>query len=112
MATLNRFQFESLLTELGITKTVMAHICGIWKTDITDFTKGRPVSEKKRELMITTLLELAAWRRSLQFAPSMADPDAVRDAVGEFRIVRMKEFGANAAFDYAPVDNLENATKG
>ena len=48
MATLNRFQFEDLLTELGITKTVLTHICGIWKTDITDFTNGRPVSEKKR----------------------------------------------------------------
>ena|SRR5208282_1271601 len=100
MGTLDRFQFEALVAEVGVTKSVLAHIAGVWKTDVTDFTKGRRVSDEKVQRMTTALLELRAWRKSLQFAPSMTDADAVREAVGAFRIESIKKYGARAAFDY------------
>jgi hypothetical protein len=85
MQQLDRFEFQNLLGQIGVTKTVLAAVAGVFKTDCTDYVKGRSVSAEKQERMVSALLDLAAWRKTLSFDPSMANADKVCAAVKEFR---------------------------
>lgn len=100
---MDRTEFLEIINRLSIPRTIVAALAGCYPQDISQFTSGLPLTEKKVESITQVTRELAAFIESQKYPPSMdiKHIDLLRETLGAYRIAIIQQHGSDAKYVWA-----------